>query len=434
MEWSSIGYEEHLAQMETGFLTEDFTFEGCLPSMFEEPLEMVNPFQESLEMDNPFQESLEMDIPFQESFDMDSSFEDDTKITTKQKLRAEDEPRVENGKAKKKRHRRAQAAKKDRKVPARPSSFEALSKQAGNQNGRTIFEGLARRARERAGNDPNDTDIEIMAEEERMEMGPWISQITLEKRYASGDRKPWYSERARPSTKAKPKRAQVAAPKPSQPAQTDPPKRGRGRPRKYALDDPRSSLYRVNRQKNGVRQSKKAARNFTIHEDNEGTNGVSQSSKPGRAAVDTNGISLSLKPRRSAAWQPLTPRLTPRLNFQLPSSGGNFKNPALAKSGIGEDVEPDASNEASPSFGANASPRLPGGGGKSVRRPSKEALFYPLMCPGENEFGDEMAHLEGLSLPYLTPPPSPMTDDWMARFKHRTEYYYRGGYVEDLSR
>ena len=426
MEWSPTWYAERLAQMETGGLSEEFTFEGFMPSMFEEPFDMDNPFQESLEMDKPFQESFGMSWTLQESFDMDSSFEDDT-ITTQQELRAEDEPKDENDKAKKKRDRRSRAAKKNRKVPARPSSFEALSKQAGNQNGRTIFEGLAVRTRERAGNDPDETDIEIMTEEGRKEMGPWISRITLEKRYASGDRKPWYSELAGRSTKAKPKRAQVAAPKPSQTAQTDPPKRGRGRPRKYALDDPRSSLYRVNRQKNGVRQSKKAARDFAIHEDNEGTDGVSQSSNPGR----------------SAARLPLTPRPTPRLNFQHPRSASNFKNPALQlprsqakvlSDTSNQDVQRDASSEASPSFGASASPPLPGGGGKSVRRPSKEALFYPLMCPSGNEIGDEMAHLEGLSLPYLTPPPSPMTDDWMARFKHRTDYYYRGGYVEYQSR
>ena len=419
MEWYPTWYAERLAQMETGGLSEEFTFEGFMPSMFEEPFDMHNPFQESLEMDKPFQESFGMNWTLQESFDMDSSFEDD-RITTQQEPRAEDEPRDENGKAKKKRHRRSQAAKKKRKVLAGLSYSEDLSKQAGNQNGRTIFEGLAVRARERAGNDPNDTDIEIMTEEERNEMGPWISKVTLEKIYASGDQKPWYSELAGRSTKAKPKQAQVAAPKlsmpaqPSKPAQTDPPKRGRGRPRKYALDDPRSSLYRVNRQKGGIRQSKKARLDFTIHDDNEGTNGISPSSKPGR----------------SAARLPLTTRPTSRLNFQLPSSGGKFKNSALAASGN----EPDASSEASSSFGANAKPPPPGGGGKSIRRPSKEAFFYPGMFPSENEDGVDMACLEGLSLPLLTPPPSPVADDWMARFRHRTNYYYGGGYMKDQSR
>lgn len=427
MEWSSIGFEERRAQIETGGLSEEFTFEGFVQSMFEGPFEMDNPFQESLEMDNPFQESFGMGWSLQESFDMDSSFEDTT-ITTQQELRAEDEPRDENAKAKKKRGRRSKADKKDREVPARLSYSEDLSKQAGNQKGSTIFEGLARRARERAGKDPNETDIEIMTVEERKEMGPWISINTLQKRHPSGKSKPWHSEPAGRSTKAKPKRARFAAPKLSQPAQTDPPKRGRGRPRKYALDDPRSSLYRVNRQKNGVRQSKKAARDFTIHEDNEGTNGVSQSSKPGR----------------SAARLPLTPRL----NFQLPRSAGTFKNPALATSGrsranvhyetSSEDVKPDASSEASSSSGA--SPPPPGGGGKSIRRPSKEALFYPGMYPSENEFKEDVARLEGLSLPCSkdgsknTPSPSSVTDDWMARFKHRTDYYYRGGYMEDQSR
>ena len=132
-----------------------------------------------------------------------------------------------------------------------------------------------------------------MTEEERKEMGPWISRDMLNIRYRSGDAQPWFSELSRPSTKAKPKRAQVAALKPSKPAQTDPPKRGRGRPRKYAVDDPRSSLYRAKGQKKGVCKSKKAAWDFAIYDDGEGTNGVSQPSRPGRSAAGADEVHMA---------------------------------------------------------------------------------------------------------------------------------------------
>ena len=441
--------------METGVQSEGFTSDFLLPSTFEEYFEMENPLQRSLAMDDPVYTIFKMDNPDYEFSKMDSpspgsskmkAFFEETRNSTQQELRAEDVPRDENAKAQKKRDRQSQAAKEGRRVLARLPFFEDLSKQAGYQKPETIIEGL-RKAREaqRAGNNPDDeTEFENMSEDEREELGPWISRNRLKEIYRSRDAQPWYPKFPGLITKAEPKRAPIVTPKPCQPAQTDPPKRGRGRPRKYALDDPRSSLYRANRQKEGIRQSKKAARDFTIYEDNEGTAGISQSSKLGR----------------SAAWLPLAPRRTPRLNLQLPRSVGMIKNPALATSGVGggdprgtrglgvqlprsgskshcetftEEVEPDASSEAS------ASPPRPGGGGKSVRRPSVEANFFPGMCPSETEIRDDRARLNRLALPGFKDwsakarPPSPKTDRFWQTLKFNQAYYHEGGYMKDQS-
>lgn len=349
----------------------------------------------------------------------------------------------------KQRYQRHRVNKKGSEVLSRVLRLEDLSKGAGDKKRALLFQDLAKRARETKGaGNISDGDTE----EEEAPGTPWISNQQLKARYQSQGLKPWFSELPRPRTKVKPKQARVAASKPSQPAQTDAPKRGRGRPRKYALDDPRSSLFRVNRQRDGVRRSKKT-QDFTIHDDNGGTDGISQPSNFGPP--------------------PARLPLTPRHNPPSASSGGNPRIPPLATSRIrggdprgsrdqrslvsrpqpkvqsdrcSEDFDKDARGEGSSSSRARAraSPPPPGGGGKSVRRPSFEASFYPGMCPSqnaiENEIGEESARSSNPDPPgsesgggTRVPSPEPRTDAWMERFKHR-QYYYGGGYVVDHSR